>query len=101
MKNRVNFVFFEVINSSVTPMFSIVYAKITLHHSVYVHASGEKVLISDEAERAQSVSYPHIKSLSGLYTVMGAIRWGTRGTRPPHFFRQWGYNMSCTPHFSV
>jgi len=29
--------------------------------------SGEKVRISDEAERVQSVSYPHIRSLSGLY----------------------------------
>jgi len=29
--------------------------------------------------------------------TMGAIRW----TRPPHFFRQWGYNMPCSPHFSL
>ena len=29
--------------------------------------SGEKVRISDEAERVQSVSYSHITSLSGLY----------------------------------
>jgi len=43
--------------------------KITLHYSVYMRTSGEKVPISDEAERFQSVSYSHIRSLSGLYTV--------------------------------
>jgi len=31
--------------------------KITLHYSVYMRTSGEKVRISDEAERVQSVSY--------------------------------------------
>ena len=31
---------------------------------------GEKVLISDEAESVQSVSYSHIRSLSELYTVV-------------------------------
>jgi len=30
---------------------------------------------------------------------MGAIRWGTRGTRPPHFIRQRVYIMPCPPHF--
>ena len=35
-----------------------------------MRASDEKVRISDEEERAQSVSYSHIRSLSGLYTVM-------------------------------
>jgi len=30
---------------------------------------------------------------------MGAIRRGTRGMRPPYFFRQWGYNMLSPPHF--
>ena len=44
--------------------------KITLHHSVYMRTSGEKVRISDEAERVQSVSYSHIRSLSPLYTVV-------------------------------
>jgi len=29
--------------------------------------SGEKVRKSDEGERVQSVSFPHIRSLSGLY----------------------------------
>ena len=29
---------------------------------------------------------------------MGAIKWGTR---PLHFFRQWGYNMPCPSHFSL
>ena len=41
--------------------------------------SGEKVRISDEAERVQSVSYSHIRSLSGLYTVV-CSREGKRGT---------------------
>jgi len=43
--------------------------KITLHCSVYMRTSGEKVRISDEVERVQSVSYSHIRSLSGLYTL--------------------------------
>jgi len=34
-----------------------------------MRTSGEKACISDEAERFQSVSYPHIRSLSELYTV--------------------------------
>jgi len=33
--------------------------KVTLHYSVYMRTSGEKVRISDEAERVQLVSYPH------------------------------------------
>jgi len=44
--------------------------KITLHYSVYMRTSGEKVRMSNEAERVQSVSYSHIRSLSRLYTVM-------------------------------
>jgi len=32
-----------------------------------MRTSGEKVRISGEAERSQSVSYPHIRSLSGLH----------------------------------
>jgi len=32
-----------------------------------MRTSGEKVSISDETERVQSVSYPHIRSFSGLY----------------------------------
>ena len=46
--------------------------------------SGEKVRISDEAQRVQSVSYSHIRSLSGLYAVV-RLRKGKRGTslRPP------------------
>ena len=42
--------------------------RITLHQKVYIRKLGEKVLISDEAESVQSVSYSHIRSLSGLYT---------------------------------
>jgi len=35
-----------------------------------MRTSGEKVRISDEAERVQSVSYSHIRSLSELSTVV-------------------------------
>ena len=34
---------------------------------VCMPTSGENVPISDEEERVQSVSYPHIRSFSGLY----------------------------------
>ena len=44
--------------------------KITLHYSIYMRTSDEKVHISDEAERLQSVSYSHTRSLSVLYTVV-------------------------------
>ena len=44
--------------------------RITSHYSVYMRTSGEKVLISEEAESVQSVSYSHIRSLSGLCTVV-------------------------------
>jgi len=40
-----------------------------------MRTSSEKVRISDEAERVQSVSYSHIRSLSGL-----CLREGKRGT---------------------
>jgi len=53
--------------------------KITLHYSVCMRTSGEKVRISVVAERVQSVSYSHIRSLSGLYTVV-CLREGKRGT---------------------
>jgi len=39
---------------------------ITLYYSVCMHTSGGKVGKSDEVERVQSVSHPHIRSLSGL-----------------------------------
>jgi len=48
--------------------------KITLYYSVYLCTSGEKVHILDEAERVQSVSYPHIRSLSGLYIMQLSLR---------------------------
>ena len=44
--------------------------KITLHYSVHMRASGEKVCSSDEAECVQPVSYSYIRSLSGSYTVV-------------------------------
>ena len=53
--------------------------KITLHYSVYMRTSGEKVRISDEPQRVQSVSYSHIRSLSGLYTEV-CLREGKLGT---------------------
>jgi len=42
---------------------------------------GEKVRISDEAERVQSVSYSHIRSLSGQWRAEGG---GERGAGPRH-----------------
>jgi len=53
--------------------------KIALHYSVYMRTSCEKVRVFDEAERVQSVSYSHIRSLSGLYTLM-CIKEGKRLT---------------------
>ena len=44
-----------------------------------MRTSGEKVRISDEEERVQSMSYSHIRSLSGLCTVV-CLREGKRGT---------------------
>jgi len=32
--------------------------------------SGKKVRISDEAERVQTVSYPYIRTLLGMYTIL-------------------------------
>jgi len=40
--------------------------QVSLYYSVCMRTSGEKVRMSDEAERAQSISYLHIRSLSGL-----------------------------------
>jgi len=40
--------------------------QLSLYYGVYMCASGDKVRISDEAERVQSISYPHIRSLSEL-----------------------------------
>ena len=38
--------------------------KVTLHYSIYMRTSDEKVRISDEAERVQSVSYCRIRSFA-------------------------------------
>jgi len=57
--------------------------KITLRYSVYMRTSGEKVRISDEAERVQSVSYSDISSPSGLYTVHGVFK----GRQTMHLLR--------------
>jgi len=43
--------------------------KITSYYSVCMRTLGEKVRISEEAESVQSFSYPHIRSLSGLYVI--------------------------------
>jgi len=53
--------------------------KITFHYNVYMRTSGEKVRVSNEAECAQPVSNSHVRSLSGLYTVV-CLREGKRGT---------------------
>jgi len=41
-----------------------------LYNTVHMRTSDEKVHILDEAERFRSVSYSHIRPLSGLYTVV-------------------------------
>jgi len=67
MKNGVKSGFFEVIKFiSNFNVFST--TKITFYnYSVYMRTSGEKIRISDGAECVQSISYSHIRSLSGLY----------------------------------
>ena len=57
--------------------------KITVYYSVYMRISGEIVRISDEAERVQSVSYSHIRSLSGSYTVVCKRRQARHLPRSP------------------
>jgi len=44
-----------------------------------MRTSGEKVRISNETERVQSVSFSYIRSLSRLYTVV-CLREGKRRT---------------------
>jgi len=44
-----------------------------------MRTSGEKVRISDEAERVRTVSCSHMRSLSGLYTLVCSGE-GKRGT---------------------
>jgi len=60
-------------------VFNNIKTGLTLHYSVYMRTSGEKVRISDEVERVQSVLYSHRRSLSGLYTVV-CLSEGKRGT---------------------
>jgi len=55
-----------------------------------MRTSGEKVCISDEAERVESVSYFHIRPLLGLYTVV-RLR---EGKGPPQ-----GISRVNIPHF--
>ena len=70
MKNSVKSLFIEVVNPFATStkhisnfnVFNNV--KISIYDSVYMRASDAKARISDEAEHVQSVSYPHIRSLS-------------------------------------
>ena len=61
--------------------------KIALRYSVYLRTSGEKVRISDEAERVQSVSYSHIRSLSGSVqsprVVCGGLSHPKQISKPP------------------
>jgi len=45
-----------------------------------MRTSGEKVPISNEAERVQSVLFSHIRSLSGLYNTVLLLKEGKRGT---------------------
>jgi len=41
------------------------------------------------------------KVIESNYLHTWAQLGGGQGGRVPHFFRQWGYNMPCTPHFSL
>ena len=49
--------------------------KISLYYSVSMHLSGQNVRMSDETVHVQSVSYAHIRSLSGLniYTMLMSL----------------------------
>jgi len=73
MKNRVKSVFFR--SNEFISNFNVFNKKKTLDYSVYMGTSGGKVHISDEAKRVQSVSYSHIRSLSGLYTASLHFLW--------------------------
>jgi len=53
--------------------------KVTLYYSFYMRTPSEKVRISDEAERVQSVSFSHMRSFSRLYTAV-CLREGKWGT---------------------
>jgi len=66
MKNRVKSVFLTHYFISNCNAFSNI--KITFYYSVCMRT--KKVRIFDEAERVQSVSYLHIRSLSGYIYLM-------------------------------
>jgi len=62
--------------------------------------SGENLRISDEAERVQSVSYPHVRSLLVLYTVvclMGCKRGTSLGS--PFLGARQGISRENIPFF--
>ena len=63
-KSRIIFFLFDIFTSHLNLFNNI---RITLYCSVCMRTSGEKVGISKEAERVQSVAYSHIISLSRLY----------------------------------
>jgi len=58
---------------------AMVHPGLPLEPPLYMLTSGERSRISNEAESAQSVSYTHIRSLSGLHTLV-CLREGNRGT---------------------
>jgi len=57
--------------------------KITLHYNFYMRTSGEKVRISDKAERVQSVSYSHISIVRVIYSGVFEGRQARHLTRAP------------------
>ena len=68
IKNRVKSRFFS--SDKIISNFNVFdNIKITLYCSVRMRTSGEKVRTSDDAERVQTVSYPQIRSLSGLFKI--------------------------------
>jgi len=64
-----------------------------------MRTSGEKERISDEAERVQSVSYSHVISLSGLYTVMCLGDDEALASLPPFSGCPQGISRVKIPHF--
>ena len=74
--------------------------KITLHYSVYMPTSGEKVCISDEAECVQSVSYSQIRYCQG-YIQWCVSGWASEAlaSYPPFQGPPQGISHANIPHF--
>jgi len=60
-----------------------------------MHTSGEKVRISDETERVQSVSYPHIRLFSVLYIQCYVFNANWRNWW--NKYKDWLFKFRCIP----